>query len=80
MKTLQSYNADASVGLMELIEEVNSALQSADGSAYATIFTVPSPTGEIPAKAWIYFEDAKMEIKRALKSMNDIAEKVEIRK
>lgn len=68
--------AEDIVEYTETMNEVNAALQGADGSAYMAIFTVTSTSGVPPEK---YFGDAKIEVKRAIKSMKDIATQLDIR-
>jgi hypothetical protein len=54
----------------ELATEIEQSIQQADGSAYMAIFTTSSTSGVSPAK---YFSDAKIEIKRCAKSMDELA-------
>eukprot|EP00531_Pseudo-nitzschia_arenysensis_P010996 CAMPEP_0116135228 /NCGR_PEP_ID=MMETSP0329-20121206/11080_1 /TAXON_ID=697910 /ORGANISM="Pseudo-nitzschia arenysensis, Strain B593" /LENGTH=216 /DNA_ID=CAMNT_0003630017 /DNA_START=105 /DNA_END=755 /DNA_ORIENTATION=+ len=75
MKTLQE-EADDIVEYTETMNEVNAALVGADGSAYMAIFTESSTSGVPPKK---YFDDAKIEVKRAIASMQEIAKQLNIK-
>ena len=75
MKILQA-EADDIVEYTEIMNEVNSALVGADGSAYMAIFTGTSTSGVPESK---YYADAKIEIKRAIASMQELAKQVNIR-
>ena len=75
MKILQN-DADDIVEYTETMNEVNAAIQGADGSSYMAIFTVTSTSGVPPEK---YFGDAKIEIKRAIRAMEEIATQLNIR-
>ena len=75
MKILQDA-ADDIVEYTETMNEINAALIGADGSAYMAIFTEASTSGVPPAK---YYGDAKIEIERAIRSMQEIAKQLDIR-
>ena len=75
MKILQA-EADDIVEYTEIMNEVNSALVGADGSAYMAIFTGTSTSGVPESK---YYGDAKIEIKRAIASMQELAKQMNIR-
>ncbi len=75
MKILQG-EADDIVEYTETMNEINAALVGADGSAYMAIFTETSTSGVPPKK---YFEDAKIEVKRASASMQEIAKQLNIK-
>jgi hypothetical protein len=68
MKELQS-EADDIVEYTETMDEINSAISGADGSAYMAIFTTSSTSGVPPEK---YFAEAKIEVGRALKSLKEL--------
>eukprot|EP00804_Cyclotella_cryptica_P018294 CCRYP_017674-RA/>CCRYP_017674-RA protein AED:0.02 eAED:0.02 QI:175/1/1/1/1/1/2/1281/275 len=63
-------DVDDIVEYTELVTEIERSIQQADGSAYMAIFTVTSTSGVPSAK---YFNDAKIEIERCAKSMDDLA-------
>jgi hypothetical protein len=69
MKTMQEEAADI-VEYTETMNEVNAALVGADGSAYMAIFSKSHPEQ--------YFGDAKIEVKRAMASMQEIAKQMDI--
>ena len=75
MKALQQ-EAEDIVEYTEVMNEINSALVGADGSAYMAIFTESSTSGVPPKK---YFDDAKIEVKRAIASMQEIAKQLDIK-
>lgn len=54
----------------ELATEIEKTIQQADGSSYMAIFTVTSTSGVPPEK---YFKDAKIEIERCAKDMDELA-------
>ena len=54
----------------ELSREIEQTIEQADGSAYMAIFVTTSTSYTPPAK---YFNDAKIEIERCAKSMDDLA-------
>eukprot|EP00956_Cyclotella_meneghiniana_P042724 scaffold249306_cov73-Cyclotella_meneghiniana.AAC.11 len=54
----------------ELATEVEKTIQQADGSAYMAIFTTTSTSGVPPGK---YFKDAKVEIERCAKTLDELA-------
>jgi hypothetical protein len=74
MKTMQEEAADI-VEYTETMNEVNAALVGADGSAYMAIFTEYSTSG-VPKEK--YFGDAKIEVKRAMSLMQEIAKQIDI--
>ncbi len=75
MKILQA-EAEDIVEYTETMNEVNAALVGADGSAYMAIFTGTSTSGVPESK---YYGDAKIEIKRAITSMQELAKQMNIR-
>lgn len=75
MKILQE-EADDIVEYTETMNEVNAALQGADGAAYMAIFVTTSSSSTPPQK---YFDDAKIEVKRAQQSMKDLAAQLNIK-
>jgi hypothetical protein len=72
----QSSTIDDIVEFSELSEELNSSIQQADGSAYMAIFTTSSTSGVHPQR---YFEDAKTEVKQAMKTMNELSTQLRIK-
>ena len=54
----------------ELATEIEKTIQQADGSAYMAIFTTTSTSGVPPAK---YYKDAKVEIERCAKALDELA-------
>jgi len=54
----------------ELSREIETTIQQADGSAYMAIFVTTSTSYTPPEK---YFSDAKIEIERCAKSMDELA-------
>jgi hypothetical protein len=66
---------DDIVEFNELSEELVAAIQQADGSAYMAIFTTTSTSG-VPAQK--YFEDAKMEVEQARKTMEALAQRLHL--
>ncbi len=69
MKTLAD-KADDIVEFTELSREIEQCIEQADGSAYMAIFVTTSTSYTPPAK---YFSDAKIEVKRLAKAMDDLA-------
>ena len=69
MKTLAD-KADDIVEYTELSREIEQCIEQADGSAYMAIFVTTSTSYTPPAK---YFADAKIEVKRLAKAMDDLA-------
>lgn len=69
MKTLAE-RADDIVEYTELSREIEQTIEQADGSAYMAIFVTTSTSYTPPAK---YFNDAKIEIERCAKSMDELA-------
>jgi hypothetical protein len=57
----------------ELATEVEKTIQQADGSAYMAIFTTTSTSGVPPAK---YYKDAKIEIERCAKALDELADMI----
>jgi hypothetical protein len=71
MRSLQYAKDDVDVvEFTETMTEIEQAIQQADGSAYMAIFVTTSTSGVSPEK---YFNDALIEIKRAAKSMDEMA-------
>ena len=64
-----SDRADDIVEYTETATEIEKCIQQADGSAYMAIFVTTSTSYTPPSK---YFADAKIEIKRCIRSMNDL--------
>jgi hypothetical protein len=75
MKLLQE-EADDIVEYTETMNEINAAINGADGSAYMAIFVSSSSSSTPPQR---YFDDAKIEVKRAVISMKDLAEQLNIK-
>jgi len=73
MKVLQNEASDI-VEYTETMNEVNACINGADGSAYMAIF-VKSSTSQTPPQK--YFDDAKIETKRALESLNDLSKMIQ---
>ena len=69
MKTLAD-KADDIVEYTELSREIEQCVEQADGSAYMAIFVTTSTSYTPPEK---YFGDAKIEVKRLAKSMDELA-------
>ena len=69
MKTLAE-KADDIVEYTELSREIEQCIEQADGSAYMAIFVTTSTSYTPPAK---YFGDAKIEVKRLAKAMDELA-------
>lgn len=67
-------SADDVVEFTELKNELESAIQSADGSAYMAIFVTTSSSSTPPSK---YFEDARKEVKLAQRLMDQLAKEIE---
>lgn len=64
-----SDRADDIVEYTETATEIEKCIQQADGSAYMAIFVTTSTSYTPPSK---YFADAKIEIKRCIRTMNDL--------
>jgi len=62
--------ADDIVEYTELAREIEQTIEQADGSAYMSIFVTTSTSYTSPEK---YFKDAKIEIERCAKSMDELA-------
>jgi hypothetical protein len=75
MKALEE-RADDFVEYTELSEELIKSVNQADGSAYMAIFVSSSSSSTPPSQ---YFSDAKVEIKRCAKTMQQIAAMVDIK-
>ena len=67
--------ADDFVEYTELSNEVLKSLQQVDGSAYMAIFVTTSTSQTPPSK---YFADAKIEVKRAIKALDDLAALIDV--
>lgn len=63
-------NADDFVEYTELSDEVLKSIQQVDGSAYMAIFVTSSTSQTPPSK---YFGDAKIELKRCIKALDELA-------
>jgi hypothetical protein len=68
MKSLQEETDDI-VEYTETMDEIITAINGADGSAYMAIFVSSSSSSTPPEQ---YFREAKIEVKRALKSLKDL--------
>lgn len=68
MKVLQEDATDV-VEFTETMNEVNACINGADGSAYMAIFVTSSTSQTPPEK---YFDDAKVEVKRLQKALEDL--------
>uniref|UniRef100_A0A7S0GFB4 Uncharacterized protein n=1 Tax=Proboscia inermis TaxID=420281 RepID=A0A7S0GFB4_9STRA len=75
MKALED-RADDFIEYTELSNEIMKSITQADGSAYMSIF-VGSSTSYTPPKK--YFDDAKIEVKRCVKSMSELGSMVGIK-
>ena len=75
LKTLAD-KADDIVEYTETSAEVEKCIQQADGSAYMAIFVTTSTSYTPPAK---YFGDAKVEIKRLIIALDQLAELVGVK-
>ena len=60
----------------ELSREVEQNIEQADGSAYMAIFVTTSTSYTPPEK---YFNDAKIEIERCRKNMDELAAMINIK-
>lgn len=72
----QSTSIDDIIEFSELSEELIAAINQADGSAYMAIFTTSSTSGVPPQR---YFDDAKTEVKQAMKTMNELSTQLGIK-
>ena len=72
MKTLAD-KADDIVEYTELSREIEQCIEQADGSAYMAIFVTTSTSYTPPAK---YFADAKIEVTRLAKAMDDLSKMI----
>eukprot|EP00568_Trieres_chinensis_P000603 CAMPEP_0183294366 /NCGR_PEP_ID=MMETSP0160_2-20130417/2739_1 /TAXON_ID=2839 ORGANISM="Odontella Sinensis, Strain Grunow 1884" /NCGR_SAMPLE_ID=MMETSP0160_2 /ASSEMBLY_ACC=CAM_ASM_000250 /LENGTH=251 /DNA_ID=CAMNT_0025455685 /DNA_START=91 /DNA_END=846 /DNA_ORIENTATION=+ len=75
MKTL-SERADDIVEYTETAQEVEKCIQQADGSAYMAIFVTTSTSYDPPSK---YFGEAKVEVKRLGKALDDLAALIDLK-
>jgi len=75
MSTL-SERADDFVEYTELSNEVLKSIQQADGSAYMAIFVTTSTSQTPPSK---YFEDSKIELKRCIKALDELATLIDVK-
>uniref|UniRef100_A0A7S2MFK3 Uncharacterized protein n=1 Tax=Helicotheca tamesis TaxID=374047 RepID=A0A7S2MFK3_9STRA len=75
MKTLAT-RADDIVEYTETAQEVEKTIQQADGSAYMAIFVTTSTSYTPPAK---YFGDAKVEIKRLIVALDQLAVLIDLK-
>ena len=75
MKALEE-RADDFIEYTEMSNEVIKSISQADGSAYMSIFVTSSTSYTPPQK---YFDDAKIEVKRCVKAMNELAPLVGIK-
>jgi len=73
MKIVQAQASDI-VEYTETMNEVNACINGADGSAYMAIFVTSSTSYTPPQK---YFDEAKIETKRALKALNDLSKVID---
>lgn len=60
----------------ELATEVEKTIQQADGSAYMAIFVSTSSSSTPPTR---YFKDARVEIERCAKTMDEIANMIDLK-
>lgn len=60
----------------ELATEIEQTIEQADGSSYMAIFTVTSTSGVPPEK---YYKDAKIEIERCAKAMDELASMIDLK-
>lgn len=74
MKVLRDEATDV-VEFTETMNEINACINGADGSAYMAIFVTSSTSQTPPQK---YFDDAKIEVKRLKKALDDLAKLVEV--
>ena len=78
MKVLQETEKaaiDNIVEYTETMDEVNAAINGADGSAYMAIFVTTSTSQTPPQK---YFDDGKIEAQRALKALQDLSQLLQL--
>ncbi|CAB9497742.1 expressed unknown protein [Seminavis robusta] len=68
--TVLADKADDFVEYTELSNEILKSIQQADGSSYMAIFVTTSTSQTPPSK---YFGDAKIEIKRCIKGLDELA-------
>jgi len=71
-----SDKADDFVEYTELSNEVIKSINQADGSAYMAIFVTTSTSQTPPSK---YFGDAKIEIKRCIKALDELAALIDVK-
>lgn len=74
--TVLSDKADDFVEYTELSNEVIKSINQADGSAYMAIFVTTSTSQTPPSK---YFGDAKIEIKRCIKALDELAALIDVK-
>lgn len=75
MSTLADGSEDF-VEYTEISDEVLKSIQQADGSAYMAIFVTTSTSQTPPSK---YFGDAKIELKRCIKALDELAALVDVK-
>lgn len=75
MRSLQDKAEDV-IEFTETMNEVDASLRGADSAAYMAIFVSTSSSSTPPEK---YFEDARIESKRALQAMNELAEQIDMK-
>jgi hypothetical protein len=75
MRVLQE-RADDVVEYTETMNEVEKCIQQADGSSYMAIFVTTSSSSTPPSK---YFADAKIEIERCVKAMDELAAMIDLK-
>jgi hypothetical protein len=68
--------ADDFVEYTELSNEILKAIQQADGSAYMAIFVTTSTSQTPPSK---YYGDAKIEVKRCIKALDELAALIDLK-
>lgn len=68
--------ADDFVDYTELSDEVMKAIQQADGSAYMAIFVTTSTSQTPPSK---YFGEAKIEVTRCIKALDELATLIHVK-
>lgn len=69
-------DADDIVEYTEAMQEVEASIRGADSAAYMAIFVTTSSSGTPPEK---YFADAKIEAKRALAAMDELATQINLK-
>ena len=76
LKALESRAPDDLLEFTETSQELIRCIQQADGSSYMAIFVTTSSSSTPPQK---YFDDAKIEIKRGIQAMRDIAAMIDVK-